>query len=220
MVRRIVLISLCIFAVAGCYREPENQGAAGTRADDASADQQANGDAMSPDTVLSPPPKSQKIIESRSVALGPKRLTAPDDWTRKSASNRFVMTEFTLDKVEGDPKDGRLTVSTARGGIEPNIERWKGQFVPEPEATSRETIEVDDIEITVVDFSGTYNDARGPFMPGTEREDYRMLAAIIPLEGQLYFVKGYGPEKTMAAHEDRFYEFIRSLEPAGDKPQE
>jgi hypothetical protein len=38
-----------------------------------------------------------------------------------------------------------------------------------------------------------------------------MLAAIIPVEGQLYFIKGTGPQKTMAAHEEAFRSMVSSV---------
>jgi hypothetical protein len=63
----------------------------------------------------------------------------------------------------------------------------------------------------VVDFSGTFNDQRGPFAPAVECPDYRMLGAIFDVDGQLHFIKCYGPSKTMAARADEFRAFVRSL---------
>ncbi len=43
---------------------------------------------------------------------------------------------------------------------------------------------------------------RGPVAPAVERPNYRMLAAIIETGGAgNYFLKFYGPEKTVAANE-------------------
>jgi hypothetical protein len=38
-----------------------------------------------------------------------------------------------------------------------------------------------------------------------------MLAAIIPVSSQLYFVKAVGPEKTIAAQTENFDRFVRSV---------
>jgi hypothetical protein len=38
-----------------------------------------------------------------------------------------------------------------------------------------------------------------------------MLAAIIPVEGELYFIKAVGPEKTIEAHEEQFVSFVESV---------
>jgi hypothetical protein len=156
------------------------------------------------------------VIESRDVEIGSMLLVAPDDWIRREPSSQFLITEFSLAKAEGDADDGRLTVSTAGGTVEDNVARWKGQFGDQPETEAQETVEVGDIKITVVDFSGAFNDARGMFAPATPKPGYRMLGAVIPLDGQLFFIKAYGPAKTVAAHEDRIRQFIRSVKPKTD----
>jgi hypothetical protein len=40
-----------------------------------------------------------------------------------------------------------------------------------------------------------------------------MITAILPVSGQLHFVKGVGPAKTMAAHAEKLEAFIRSAHP-------
>jgi hypothetical protein len=39
-----------------------------------------------------------------------------------------------------------------------------------------------------------------------------MLAAIIPVDNQLHFVKATGPAKTIETHAERFQSFIRSAQ--------
>jgi hypothetical protein len=140
------------------------------------------------------------------------QLTAPDKWIRQQPRSGFVIAEFSLPKSEGDEKDGRLTVSVAGGSIEANIDRWRSQFGSGPQEDSTEEIEVGDLTVTIVDFSGTFNEQAGPFAPGVERNGYRMLAAIIPVGDQLHFIKAYGPEKTMAQHADAFHEFVKTTQ--------
>jgi hypothetical protein len=139
-------------------------------------------------------------------------LTAPAGWQRTPPSSSFVMAEFVLPRAEGDDADGRLTVSTAGGGLEANIGRWKGQFNPLAKEAPQEEIDVAGMKVTTVDFSGDFNDQRGPFAPAVQRPDYRMIASIIPVEDQLYFIKATGPQKTMAAHADEIHEFIHSVQ--------
>lgn len=145
------------------------------------------------------------------VAVGAVQLTAPEGWVRQQPRNEFVNAEFTLPKAEGDPRDGRLTVSTAGGSIDANVDRWRGQFGDKPKKDEREELEAGGLKVTVIDLAGSYNDQPGPFAPGVQREGYRMLAAIIPVGDQLHFVKAYGPEKTMAEHEDAFHAFVQSV---------
>jgi hypothetical protein len=145
------------------------------------------------------------------VDLGQARLTAPAAWVRKAPRVEFIRGEFTLPRAEGDAADGRITVTVAGGGLKENVDRWRTQFVPKPEKESQEPLKVDGVDVTLVDFSGTFNDQMGPFAPGAERPGYRMLGAIFDLGGQLYFIKAYGPAKTMAARAAEFRTFVQSL---------
>lgn len=168
-------------------------------------------------TVVIPPPSGsgnggQAVDElGNEVALAAISLTAPEGWSRKAPSSSFVEAEFALPAAEGDETDGRLTVSIAGGSIEANIDRWKGQFGNAPEAESQKELEIDGITVTIVDFTGEFDDRRGPFAPGEKRAGYRMIAAIIPVGSELHFVKAVGPKNTMAAHAEEIDSFVKSL---------
>jgi hypothetical protein len=150
--------------------------------------------------------------EGGPVELQMISLTAPAGWERRASSSGFVLAEFYLPKPEGADEDGRLTVSTAGGDVEANIERWRTQFGGKPEKESQRTTQAGGLEIVLVDFSGVYNDQRGPYAPATKRPGSRMLAAIIPVEGELHFIKAVGPEKTIAAHAEAFEAFVQSVQ--------
>jgi hypothetical protein len=159
------------------------------------------------------PAKNDANQAGEVVELGAIQLTAPAAWTRKPPGSSFVAAEFSLPRADGDDADGRLTVSTAGGSLEANIDRWKGQFQPQPKSISQEDIDVAGLKATIVDLSGDFNDQRGPFAPGELRPGYRMIAAVIPAGGQLQFIKATGPQKTMASHADAIHQFIRSARP-------
>jgi hypothetical protein len=145
------------------------------------------------------------------VELDSIRLTAPAQWRKTEPGTTFVAAEFVLPRAEADNEDGRLTISTAGGSLETNIDRWKGQFDPQPQQASLEVVDVADVKITIVDLSGDFNDQRGPFAPAVKRPNYRMIAAVIPLEGQFSFIKATGPQKTIATHAGAIHAFIRSV---------
>lgn len=141
-------------------------------------------------------------------------LSSPANWESKTPTSPIIAAEFLLPRAEGDDADGRLTISTAGGSVQANIDRWKGQFGPQPQETSQEEIDVAGLKVTVVDLSGDFNDQRGPFAPAVKRPGYRMIAAVIPSEGQLHFIKATGPQKTISANADAIHQFIRSARPA------
>lgn len=147
------------------------------------------------------------------VVLDAICLTAPATWTRKATDSSFVAAEYSLPQADGDSADGRLTISTAGGSVEANIDRWKGQFKPQPQSISQEDVDIAGLKATIVDLSGDFNDQRGPFAPGELRSGYRMIAAVIPVGGQLQFIKATGPQKTIASHADAIHQFIRSARP-------
>jgi hypothetical protein len=158
-------------------------------------------------------PSAKSYAAGGVVELGGINLTPPGDWQQKPPGSSFVAAEFSLPRAAGDDADGRLTISTAGGSIEANIDRWKAQFQPQPKAAKQEVIDINGLKVTVVDFSGDFNDQRGPFAPGEKRSGYRMIAAVIPNRGHLHFVKATGPEKTIESRADAIHQFIRSAKP-------
>lgn len=162
----------------------------------------------------------------RTVKLGEDRIAmvAPEGWVRKKPRTNIVQYEFAIPGTE-DEAAARLTIMGAGGGVEANVARWVGQFTavddqPIKNAADPTESEVAGQKVHWVDLSGTYADSpRGPFGPKTQRPGYRMLSAIIATKEQgQYFVKCYGPAKTVAAAEKSFKGFIQSLkvQPAAD----
>ena len=197
---------LLVGVVSGCRQQAtENPEKASARA------QSEPGHDMPAESAPNGAPAEKQLRSSGSVVeLDAIILTAPSDWTRTPTSSPIIAAEFKLPRAAGDDADGRLTVSTAGGSIEANIDRWKDQFQPQPTAAKQDVIDVSGWKVTIVDLSGDFNDQRGPFAPAQKRLAYRMIAAVIPASGQLYFVKTTGPEKTIALHADEIQQFIRS----------
>ena len=142
------------------------------------------------------------------------QFQAPGTWTKVQPRITFIEAEFSIPKVDGDPKNGRLTVMGAGGTIEANVERWEGQFGG-AEATV-EPIEVAGLSVKMVDITGTYTDSvGGPMNPNAKkvlREDYRMIAAIIQAGDKgNYFVKFYGPGNTVEQNLEGFKTMINGL---------
>ena len=151
------------------------------------------------------------------LADGRFELDAPASWKHQQPRVRIIDAEYAIPAAEGDENDGRLTVMGAGGSIEQNIDRWIGQFQQADggstkERTKSEKKTISGLEVHLVDIAGTFSDRRGPFAPAVERPDYRMLAAIVET-GKFgnYFVKFYGPRKTVAENEEAFSKMIESL---------
>ncbi|MCA9267819.1 MAG: hypothetical protein KDA41_05085, partial [Planctomycetales bacterium] len=164
-----------------------------------------------PTTLAADKPADGKSV----VKLNDGKLTlvAPDAWQVKAPANRIIEYEFALPASEGDEVDGRLTVMGAGGSVDANIDRWIQQFTQPDGKATRERATIKEVKIAgqnvhLVDIAGTFADRRGPFAPAVNREGYRMLGAIIVTDGAgQYFVKLYGPQKTIAAHQKGFDAF-------------
>jgi hypothetical protein len=164
------------------------------------------------------------------IAAGGFSLRAPEGWKRVQPKSGIVETEFAIPSegmaADGSPlQSGRMTVMGAGGTVEANIDRWYGQFTqPDGAATkdraTTKKLELAGCKVTLVDIPGTYKDSPGgPFAGGAavDRPDYRMLAAIVetPDRRGNYFLKFYGPAKTVAAHADGFRAMVEGMVAAG-----
>ena len=151
-------------------------------------------------------------------------LAAPEGWKRVQPKSSIVETEFAIPSEGEGLQPGRMTVMGAGGSVQANVDRWYGQFAQpdgsdtKSKATTKK-VKLAGCDVTIVDITGTYKDApAGPFAGGkaVDRPDYRMLAAIVetPDRGN-YFLKFYGPGKTVAKYADGFRAMVEGLVPAG-----
>lgn len=144
-------------------------------------------------------------------------LTPPANWVSKQPKSNIVEYEFEVPVAEGDEIPGRVTVMGAGGGVEANVDRWKGQFKADEGDVKADVkqLEVAGQPVHMVEIKGTYLDKPGPFVPtpAVERPNYVMLGAIITTKdaGQ-YFVKFYGPAKTMTANTETFKKMIEGMQ--------
>jgi hypothetical protein len=177
--------------------------------------------AKNPDDVQTQEKQTQPIeIE---VAKGNLKFTVTGDWKKVPPKSRMLEAEIKVPKVDGDEQDGRLTIMGAGGSIDANIVRWQGQFSqPDGSETADKTKveekKIADQKVHLVDITGTFMDAPGgPFsgQPKVERKNYRMLAAIIETATNgNYFVKFYGPKKTIDKNAKAFKQMIESMKAA------
>lgn len=154
------------------------------------------------------------------LSNGKIQMTAPDTWLAKKPANNVIQFEFAIPAIKGDERDGRATIMGAGGSVEQNIDRWIGQFTQPDGSETKKVAKVEEKkiagqEVHFVDISGTYKDQPGgPFAGGksVDRPGYRMLGAIVVSKDLgSYFVKFYGPEKTVGENKPKFEKMIDSL---------
>ena len=196
------LLAFAVASPAAAQDEQETQAEPSTTNND--ADEQA---------------EEKEKLQVVKLADGRLVLQVPARWEAQRPSVRFIEVELKVPPKENDAADpGRLTIMQAGGSVEANVERWYGQFRQPDGKSSKEAAnvdekEVDGLKVHTVDVSGTFLDRRGPFGPATEKEAYRMLAAIIQTDGAgNYFIKLTGPTETIKQNEKAFARMIDELE--------
>ena len=101
--------------------------------------------------------------------------------------------------------DVTLTLSRSGGGVDANLDRWKGQ-VSNKTKEETETISVAGVDATLIDMEGRFS---GGF--GREPADgWRMIGVIAPLSDQGYFMKLTGPINQVETIEEDFLTFVKS----------
>lgn len=151
--------------------------------------------------------------ETTVKVFGDASLTVPPAFKPVAVRSSIIEHEF---KVPGEADDvARLTMMPSSGGVQPNIDRWKGQFIGgKAEDQKVEQFKLGDWTVHLVELSGTFNDSMGgPFSGKTiQRPNYGMLGAILENpQSRLYFVKLVGSKENLAKNRAAFIEMAKSL---------
>jgi hypothetical protein len=145
------------------------------------------------------------------------RFAVPGEWARVPAPSDVRAAQYRIPRIDGDPDDGEIVLyffgPNRGGGVEENLTRWYGQFTrpdgkPTKDSAVKTTRKVGDLQVTLVDVSGTYA-GMGGTPPAPNR---RMLAAVVEGKGGPWFWKAVGPAATIEAAKPAFDQLIGSLE--------
>lgn len=159
--------------------------------------------------------------EVRSEVLGELTLEVPTEWEKRPPANSMRVGEFILPGPGGDTTLAVFRFPGGGGGVESNINRWKGQFVPPAgksidDVTTIVTEERGPLKITRVDILGTNN---AEVVPGegdrVNEPDSRMLAVIVEGAGDPFFLKAAGRSATLNVWAPAFETTVKSIAIAG-----
>jgi hypothetical protein len=95
------------------------------------------------------------------------------------------------------------------GSVQANIDRWKGQFKGGDAKVTKLTAH--GLAVTRIDVSGEYAGMAGPMGQSAPKTGYRLLGAIVEGSGGSLFIKFTGPQKTIAANQQKFDTFLASF---------
>ena len=147
------------------------------------------------------------------------RWTAPQGWKAEGPRPMRAAT-YTMAPAPGDSAGAECVVNFfgpgQGGGIDANLERWRGQVQgpdgkPAPAKIDKRTGR--GVAITLIDSSGTYTGMGGPMAASSKpAPGYRLLGAIAEGPGGNVFFKLTGPANTVAAERKNFDQLLASIE--------
>ncbi len=156
---------------------------------------------------------------TKTVDAGGLSFKAPESWKSVPTRSQMRRAQLQVDPTAGDDYPAMLVVYAFPGGagsIEANLARWQGQFKDgdgNPPKIMSKTVKGKNTEVTRVETAGHYKPGAIPGMaPEPERENARMLVAVVATGGVSYYLKMVGPDKTMTALKPTFDALIASLE--------
>jgi hypothetical protein len=130
---------------------------------------------------------------------------APSSWKSTPPKRQMRAAELKVEPLAGDDYAAELVVFVFPGGVgtvQANIERWKKQFTDKegnPSKVEEKKVQGKNVEVTRVEMSGHYHPSQFPGLPAEpERDDARLLGAIVVTDRITYVAKMVGPDKTMA----------------------
>lgn len=192
-----VFFILCTAGILGCRsREPESNTdlpvpeAAPLHAEDAQAD------------------RTETQIAGANVFDG-IQFQIPAGWEQVAlspAQQGMISASFKIPQAGDGVK---LTLSSVGGGIDANLQRWKGQFqLPPGESPQQETLRVDDADAIWLDLRGTFDS--GPAIDSGVASNMRMIGVAIPRSSRDFYLKLTGPREQLLKVEDEFRDFVQS----------
>lgn len=167
-----------------------------------------------PAAAAGPPRDIQPSGETVSHTIGGLTMDAPKEWEKAQASSPMRLGQFVLPGPGGDAELVLFRFPGGAGGVQANIDRWKGQFTP-PEGktvddvSKTENLTVGDLEITVLDVTGRAQGSMG--QPAPQGSEHRMLAAIVEGKGDPVFLKAVGPQKTLDLWAEPFQQVLQTV---------
>lgn len=145
--------------------------------------------------------------------------TAPASWKAQAARPMRAAT-YSIPLAAGDQGVAECVVNYfgpgQGGGVEANIERWRGQVLGaggKPATAKIDKRSGRGVPITIIDTTGTYTGMGGPMMGGSKpAAGYRLIGAIAEGPGGSVFFKLTGPAKTIAAQQKNFEQLLASIQ--------
>ncbi|MBN8645219.1 MAG: hypothetical protein J0L61_08280 [Planctomycetes bacterium] len=163
--------------------------------------------------------KEGALEGTKTVTAGGLTFSVPMSWVAETpAKSMFTpVAQFRIPKGEtGAPEDANVKVFTGiRGGVGPNIERWKGQIQNPDKPAQEKDLKVDGMDAHVL-YTGKGTFSAGAMMGGGAgpANGYMIAGAIVvTTEGDVQF-KATGPAAILDAQRPAWEAMVASIKKA------
>jgi hypothetical protein len=151
------------------------------------------------------------------VDAGGLKFQAPAAW-KQAAATGMRKAQLKIEPVKGDEEGADLIVFAFPGGagsVDANVQRWQSTFKDKdgkPPKVDVKTVKGQNVEATRVEIAGHYYPSAFPGQPKQpDRDNYRLLGAIVLTDTNSYFLRLVGPDKTVTAVRPDFDKLISSF---------
>jgi hypothetical protein len=157
-------------------------------------------------------PKESVALETSSGSLAPAPPAVLPKWTVPSEWKEQPLSEMRLASFKAEGSAGQsadISVSSFpgdAGGIESNINRWRGQVhqpVLDPDSLGKtlDRVTVDGVPVVLVDVQ----------TPEAEEKPDRIIGAVLRTADRTWFVKMSGAPAILQAQTENFKQFVNSF---------
>ena len=150
--------------------------------------------------------------DAAKFTVGAYEFSKPADWKTVQPTSPMRKAQLKIPNKEG-PRDADVTFfffgEQNGGGVEPNVQRWFGQFAGKPEANKVEEENFNGVKVTIVTTEGTMK--ASPMAGITDELPHAaLLGAIIEHPEGAVFVKMTGPAGLVKASREQFMSLVKS----------
>lgn len=152
-------------------------------------------------------PKEQSSQGGRRKYTGIS-LEIPAEW-RELPNQQMVDSKYIATTSKGELE---VTLTSMGGGIDSNIDRWKGQIQHgDSDAPKQESFSMAGLEGTLIDCRGRYSSNVATNNPGS-KNDWRLVGIGVPAPGRDFFVRVVGPREAVAEFYEPLMNFLKTAE--------
>lgn len=160
---------------------------------------------------------------TRNVDAGGLSFQAPSAWKQNAPESQMRRAQLKIEPAKGDEDGADLIVFAFPGGagtVDANVERWQSTFKDKdgnPPKVDVKTVKGKNVDVTRVEMAGHYYPTTFPGQKKQpDRENHRLLAAIVLTEKSAFFLRLVGPDKTVTTVRPDFDKLIATIK-VGEK---